>query len=199
MKLTIATRNAHKTGEIAQILPPRYQVSSLADYPEAPEIEENGSTFLANAALKAIGISQCIDGLILADDSGLCVDALGGAPGIYSARYAGEHGNDQANNAYLLEQLRALPVEQAPFRARFICAMSLAQNGIELAAFEGSVEGHITLRPEGEQGFGYDPLFIPDGYETSFGQLPAEIKNAISHRSQALKMLVEKLAELEGA
>ncbi len=193
MKLIIATRNAHKTQEIAQILPDCYQVSSLADYPDAPEVEETGLTFAANAALKALGISEYTDGLILADDSGLCVDAMGGEPGIYSARYAGEHGNDAANNAFLLKKLRALPSDQAPFRARFVCAMCLAQNGKQIAAFEGTVEGHITLTPEGTEGFGYDPLFIPDGYDTSFGLLPAEIKNSISHRSNALKMLSEML------
>lgn len=196
MKLVIATRNAHKTQEIAQILPQEYQVCSLAAYPDAPEIEEDGTTFAANAKLKAVGISQCIAGLILADDSGLCVDALAGEPGIYSARYAGEHGHDQANNAYLLDKLRALPAEQAPFTARFVCAMSLAQDGVELAAFEGHVEGHITLTPSGEQGFGYDPLFIPHGYDLSFGELPADVKNAISHRSNALNLLREKLATL---
>ncbi len=193
MKLIIATRNAHKTQEIAQILPDCYQVSSLANYPDAPDVEETGDTFAANAALKALGISSYTDGLVLADDSGLCVDALGGEPGIYSARYAGEHGNDAANNTYLLEKLKALPAEQAPFRARFVCSMCLAQNGQVIAAFEGTVEGHITLTPEGSEGFGYDPLFIPDGYNTSFGQLPAEVKNAISHRSKALQMLVEAI------
>ncbi len=195
MKLTIATRNAHKTQEIAQILPSSFEVCSLANYPDAPEIVEDGDTFLANAALKAVGISRCISGLILADDSGLCVDALGGEPGIYSARYAGEHGDDEANNAYLLDKLRALPAEQGPFTARFVCAMSLAQDGAEIAAFEGKVEGHITLSPEGKHGFGYDPLFIPLGYDTSFGLLPAEIKNAISHRSTALAMLSDYLAQ----
>ncbi|MFI3242918.1 MAG: RdgB/HAM1 family non-canonical purine NTP pyrophosphatase [Akkermansia sp.] len=197
MKLIIATRNAHKTQEIAQILPDCYEVLSLADFPDAPEVEETGSTFAANAALKALGISEYTDGLILADDSGLCVDALGGEPGIYSARYAGEHGNDAANNAFLLDKLRALPSEQAPFRARFVCAMCLAQQGQEIAAFEGTVEGHITLNPEGTEGFGYDPLFIPDGYDTSFGILPADIKNSISHRSNALKMLSDTLKNIQ--
>lgn len=195
MKLIIATRNTHKTQEIAQILPKYYEVCSLADYPDAPEVEETGKTFAANAALKALGISEFTDGLVLADDSGLCVDALGGEPGIYSARYAGVHGDDAANNQFLLEKLRALPSTQAPFRARFVCAMCLAQNGHEIAAFEGTVEGQITLIPEGSEGFGYDPLFIPDGYDTSFGLLPASIKNAISHRSNALALLVDVLKE----
>ncbi len=193
MKLIIATRNAHKTEEIAHILPDSFQVVSLAAYPDAPEVVEDGDSFAANAALKSVAISACYEGLVLADDSGLCVDALDGAPGIHSARFAGEHGNDAANNAYLLQKLRALAGgdEKMRFPARFVCAMSLAEAGREIACFEGVVEGHIALDAQGSGGFGYDPLFIPVGYDASFASLPPSVKNAISHRANALAALRE--------
>ncbi len=193
MKLIIATRNAHKTSEIAQILPSTFQVESLAAYPDAPDIVEDGDSFAANAALKSVGISACYDGLVLADDSGLCVDALDGAPGIHSARFAGEHGDDAANNAHLLDKLRALAGgdESQRFLARFVCVLSLSEAGREIVSFEGVVEGHIALDLRGEGGFGYDPLFIPVGYSDSFGVLPSEVKNSISHRAKALAALRE--------
>ena len=187
--LTIATRNAHKAQEIAAMLPPHFTVRTLADYPELPDVEETGTTFAENAALKACGISTALPGMVLADDSGLCVDALGGAPGVYSARYAGEHGNDAANNAKLLADLAALPATTAP-TARFMCAMCLAEGGHVKAEFIGKVEGHITANPAGEHGFGYDPLFVPDGYTCTMAELAAEQKNSISHRADALRQFL---------
>ena len=169
------------------MLPREYAVHSLADYPEAPEVEETADTFAGNAALKACGISALLPGLVLADDSGLCVDALDGAPGVMSARYAGEHGNDAANNARLLQDLAAVP---QPHTARFMCAMCVAEGGQVLAEFVGKVEGSITSSPAGEHGFGYDPLFVPDGYDCTMAQLPAEQKNAISHRADALQQFL---------
>ncbi len=192
--LTIATGNKHKAREIAAILPAHFVVRTLADYPALPEIEETGSTFAENACLKACGISAAIEGLVLADDSGLCVDALGGAPGVFSARYAGEHGNDAANNAKLLADLAAMPAG-TPATARFMCAMCLAEGGQVKAEFIGSVEGCITSSPAGEHGFGYDPLFVPAGYNCTMAELPAEQKNAISHRANALKQFVAYLAQ----
>ena len=194
MKKTIivATRNAHKAQEIAAILPEGYEVRTLADYPEAPEVEETADTFAGNAALKACGISALLPGMVLADDSGLCVDALGGAPGVMSARYAGEHGNDAANNARLLQELANLP---QPHTARFMCAMCLSEGGRVLAEFTGKVEGSITLTPAGEHGFGYDPLFVPAGYDCTMAQLPAEQKNTISHRADALQQLMQWINE----
>ena len=189
--LTIATRNKHKALEIAAILPPHFVVKTLADYPALPEVEETGSTFAANARLKACGIAALLPGLVLADDSGLCVEALGGAPGVMSARYAGEHGNDVANNARLLQELAKLP---APYAASFRCAMCLAQAGEVKAEFEGLVNGTITLSPTGEHGFGYDPLFVPDGYNCTMAELPAEEKNRISHRADALRQLMHYFA-----
>lgn len=192
--LTIATGNKHKAQEIAAILPAHFVVRTLADYPALPEIEETGSTFAENARLKACGISAVIEGLVLADDSGLCVDALGGAPGVFSARYAGEHGNDAANNAKLLADLAAMPAG-TPATARFMCAMCLAEGGQVKAEFIGSVEGCITSSPAGAHGFGYDPLFVPAGYNCTMAELPAEQKNAISHRANALKQFVAYLAQ----
>lgn len=185
--LIVATRNAHKVQEIAAMLPAEYEVHSLVDFPDAPEVEETADTFAGNAALKACGISDILPGMVLADDSGLCVDALGGAPGVMSARYAGEHGNDAANNARLLQELAAVP---QPHTARFMCAMCVAQGGKVLAEFVGKVEGSITSAPAGEHGFGYDPLFVPAGYDCTMAQLPAEQKNAISHRADALQQFL---------
>ncbi len=190
--LTLASRNAHKAEEIAAMLPPHYTVRTLADYPDLPEVEESGRTFAENAALKALAISAAVPGLVLADDSGLCVDALCGAPGVLSARFAGEHGADAANNAKLLRELAPL-LGEAPFNARFLCAICLAEGGRELAAFTGVVEGHITLAPRGVNGFGYDPLFVPCGFTRTMAELGAEEKNALSHRAHALKQVVEFL------
>lgn len=194
--LTIATRNAHKAQEIAAILPPHFTVRTLADYPTLPDVEETGTTFAENAALKACGISATLPGLVLADDSGLCVDALAGAPGVYSARYAGEHGNDAANNAKLLADLATLPADNAK-TARFMCAMCLAEGGRVKAEFIGKVEGSITATPAGEHGFGYDPLFVPHGYTCTMAQLPAEEKNRISHRADALQQFLAFINRLE--
>ncbi len=198
MILTLASRNAHKAAEIARMLPPRFEVRTLADFPDLPDVEETGTTFAENAALKAVEISRALPGLVLADDSGLCVDALGGAPGVHSARYAGEHGHDAANNAKLLHELAQRP-QEAPFCARFICAMSLAEGGCELAAFEGRVEGEITLCPRGSNGFGYDPLFVPAGHSRSMAELSAEEKNGLSHRARALQQVVAYLVGEEEA
>ncbi len=189
--LTLASRNAHKAEEIAQMLP-HMRVRTLADVPNLPDVEETGRTFAENAALKAVEISRALPGLVLADDSGLCVDALCGAPGVLSARFAGTHGDDAANNAKLLRELAPL-LGEAPFNARFICAMCLAEGGRVLASFEGKVEGHITLAPRGVNGFGYDPLFVPCGHRRTMAELSAREKNALSHRANALQQVVEFL------
>ncbi len=187
--LTIASLNAHKAEEIAHMLPPHIAVRTLADYPELPEVEESGRTFAENAALKAQAISSALPGLVLADDSGLCVDVLCGAPGVLSARFAGEHGDDAANNAKLLRELAPL-LGEAPFNAHFACAMCLAEGGRVLAAVEGIVEGHITLAPRGVNGFGYDPLFVPCGHARTMAELSSREKNKLSHRARALEQMV---------
>ena len=187
-ELVVATRNSHKTGEIAAMLKGRYVVKDLSAFPEAPEIEETGSTFAENARLKAVGISAVIPGMVLADDSGLEADALGGAPGVYSARFAGVQGDDAANNEKLVEALKnRLESERS---GRFRCVLVLAQAGEVLAEFDGTVEGHLETRPRGSEGFGYDPLFVPQGFAETFAELGPEVKNKLSHRSQALKKLV---------
>lgn len=190
--VTIATGNAHKALEIARILPPVYEVHTLADYPGLPEPPEVGRTFAANAACKSCGYSALIPGLVIADDSGLCVDVLNGQPGVISARYAGTHGDDQGNNNKLLRELSVMP-GQAPFTARYVCSISLACEGEELANFTGKAEGFITTTPRGTNGFGYDPLFIPAGYDCTMAELPSAVKDSISHRAEALKQLAAYL------
>ena len=181
-RLVVATRNAHKVEEIRAILTD-YEVCDLSVISDPPLVEETGTTFLANATLKALAISKLTDALVLSDDSGLEVDALGGDPGVFSSRYGGEDGNDALNNAKLLRELG----EEANRRARFRCVIVLARRGESLADFSGAVEGCILRADQGgEGGFGYDPLFVPDGHEESFARLGEEVKNTMSHRSRAL-------------
>jgi XTP/dITP diphosphohydrolase len=182
--LLVATRNTHKTEEITAMLAGFFEVSDLRSLPDAPEVEETGETFADNAALKANAISLFTGGWALADDSGLEVDALGGEPGVRSARFAGETATDADNNRLLFTRLAELP--GAPRTARFRCVLALSQNGTLLKTFDGAVEGRVIDSLRGPGGFGYDPLFIPDGYDETFGELPADVKNSISHRSRAL-------------
>ena len=184
--MTVATGNSHKTQEIRAMLGDAYEVTDLKSYPELPEVEETGATFLENATLKAVQISEQIGGLVLSDDSGLEVDVLHGAPGVHSARYAGVHGDDTANNAKLLANLEGVESREARFR----CVMVLAQNGQVLAHFDGAVEGKIIIEQQGAGGFGYDPLFVPDGYDRTFAELGEDVKNGLSHRAQAMQQAV---------
>lgn len=177
----------HKVREIRTILGPSFQVCDLCGLAETPEIEESGETFEENATLKAVAVSQIHQGWVIADDSGLEVDALGGAPGVYSARYSGEDATDAANNALLLKNLEN--VRGKDRKARFRCVIVLARAGRKVAVFSGSVEGIIVNQPKGTEGFGYDPLFIPQGFCETFGQLPAATKNRLSHRALALGKL----------
>ena len=185
--LLVSTRNAHKVGEIRAILGPRFHVSDLSSVPDMPEVEETGTTFEENATLKALAASLLFGGWVIADDSGLEVDALGGAPGVQSARYAGSDTNDAANNELLLRNLRSFHGSERS--ARFRCVIVLARNGRKLAAFSGAVEGSILSGPHGGGGFGYDPLFVPQGHSDSFAQLGSKVKNALSHRAMALRSL----------
>jgi XTP/dITP diphosphohydrolase len=189
--LLIATRNGHKTREIGQMLSSGWDVRDLDSLPHAPKIEENGSTFEENAALKALAISKIFTGLVLADDSGLEVDALGGAPGVHSARFSGPNANDAANRFLLMQKLRALGGFEFP--ARFRCVMVLASQGELLGSFGGIVEGKVILEERGVSGFGYDSLFVPRGYTETFGELQSEIKNSLSHRGRALAQVLEFL------
>lgn len=189
--LIFATRNAHKTEEIRAMLGERFEVFNATHFPDFPDIEETGTTFLENARLKALGISARIGGWVLSDDSGLEVDSLGGAPGVWSSSYGGVEGDHSRNNARLILEM----ADKADRRARFRCTMVLARGGNEVANFSGTVEGRILEAPEGNQGFGYDPLFVPDGHQSSFASLSVDEKNRLSHRARALAQVVDFLSE----
>lgn len=190
-RLILATRNAHKTEEIRHILGDRLEVLDVTSFPDLPEIEETGSTFLENARLKALGISRRIKGWVLADDSGLEVDALGGAPGVWSSSYGGEEGNHTKNNERLMQEMTG----KAERSARFRCTLVLAKEGVEKAVFTGTVEGLVAEAPSGNGGFGYDPLFIPEGHTATMADLGAEVKSTLSHRARAIRAFV---VEVEG-
>ena len=202
--LLIASHNAHKAAEIAEILGENFDVQSLARHHGAPEVEEDGDTYTANAVKKAAEtaawlssqvLAQALPDFVLADDSGLAVDALGGAPGVHSARYAGGDGNstDEANNAKLLRALAGVTGDNRG--AQFQCVLALAALGqaSEVRTFDGICRGRIAQAESGQVGFGYDPLFIPDGHDLSFAELGPLVKNAISHRASALGKLAEYL------
>lgn len=186
-RLLLATRNSHKTREFAEILGDEFDVHDLTEAVELPVVEETGLTFEANAILKAVEASKHFQGLVVADDSGLEVDALQGAPGIYSARYAGERATGAANVAQLLGELARC--ELGLRSARFRCSLALAQGGTLLGTFDGVVEGTIVDAPRGQGGFGYDPVFQPRGYEQTFAELSPAEKNRISHRARAIRSL----------
>jgi XTP/dITP diphosphohydrolase len=185
--LLVSTRNTHKVREIRAILGPSFEVSDLSVLPAMHEVEETGATFEDNAALKAVAASQLCDTWVIADDSGLEVDALAGAPGVYSARYAGTAATDADNNALLLRKLEGVYGKDR--LARFRCVIVLARAGRKLAVFNGVVEGVIALEPKGAGGFGYDPLFVPEGFCETFGELPEKTKNLLSHRARAVNKL----------
>ena len=189
MDLLLATRNTHKTREFAQLLGNAFQVSDLSSRSDLPIVEETGSTFAENATLKAVAISKCVSGFVVADDSGLEVDALNGAPGIFSARYAGQKATDAENVAKLLRELSG----RTPARARFRCVIALAREGELIRSFDGVVDGHIVDRARGTHGFGYDPVFVPDGFMETFAELGRKVKNDVSHRARAVGQLREFL------
>lgn len=208
--LFIATGNAHKVGEIRGVLGPTFRVQSPRDTGWSLEVEETGDTFAANACLKAVtwaayfGTEAGRLGVewVLADDSGLEVDALNGAPGVHSARFAarddGQPGNspDSENNAKLLHLLKEVPAGVRTARFRCVLAMTPVRSGKSTSAltaatlyFDGTCEGRIQMQATGRGGFGYDPLFVPEGYGTSFAELGDDVKNSLSHRGRALKKL----------
>src|SRR6266436_5417661 len=197
IELVVATRNRHKTREIQPILGPEFSVCDLGAHPEVSEIRESGTSFEENAKLKALAASKKLPSLVIADDSGLEVDALGGAPGIFSARYAGENAGDVPNVNKLLRELRKRNIATEKRSARFRCVIALAQNGKVLGVFEGFVEGKIVEPPRGSGGFGYDPIFEPKGFDQTFAEMTAESKNQISHRGQAIAALRKALREIE--
>lgn len=188
-RLIIATRNAHKTEEIRHILGDRFEITDVRSFPDLPEIEETGTTFLENARLKALGISREVGGWVLADDSGLEVDALGGAPGVWSSSFGGEEGNHGKNNERLMREMEGKDIRTARFR----CTLVLAKDGEEKAVFTGAVEGSIADAPSGNGGFGYDPLFIPEGHSATMADLGAVVKSRLSHRAKAIRLFVEEI------
>ena len=193
MKLYCATTNPGKLREFRLIVAHfgggKIEVESLSDIKQIEAPEETGSTFEENAALKAIYYSRFAPGPLFADDSGLAVDALDGAPGIYSARFAGEHAGDAANNQLLFEKLRSIENR----KARFVCAIALAQAGSVTGVWRGEVEGRIVDDLRGSEGFGYDPLFYFEPFGATFGQVAAEQKLLVSHRSKALELMIKQL------
>lgn len=189
MLLVLATRNRKKREEIVAILSDLgLQFGDLSDWRELPEVEETGTTFEENARLKAIAAARGTGHWALGEDSGLVVPALGGAPGVYSARYAGRQGDDEANNAKLLAELARVP--QADRSAYYVCSAALADPAGQVhAVTEGRCHGRILDAPRGSGGFGYDPLFLIPEYHRTFGELSPLVKHALSHRARALERL----------
>ncbi|MDK1004079.1 XTP/dITP diphosphatase [Bacillus subtilis] len=188
----IATHNPGKVKEFKEILEPRgYDVKSLAEIGFTEEIEETGHTFEENAILKAEAVAKAVNKMVIADDSGLSIDNIGGRPGVYSARYAGEQKDDQANIEKVLSELKGIEKEQRT--ARFRCALAVSIPGEETKTVEGHVEGYIAEEPRGEYGFGYDPIFIVKDKDKTMAELTSDEKNKISHRADALKKLSKLL------
>lgn len=189
--LVLATRNPHKTEEIRAMLADLpITVRDLTEFADCPEVEEDGKTLEANALKKALTAHRCTGLPVIADDTGLEVYYLLGAPGVYSARYAGEDATYEDNNRKLLSEMTQVPPRRR--QARFRCVVALVGAGLE-EYFEGKVEGDILRAPRGSNGFGYDPVFRPEDEERSYAELPAEDKNRISHRALAIRRLKDYL------
>ncbi|MEY4323691.1 MAG: hypothetical protein RL410_1472 [Actinomycetota bacterium] len=197
IEVVLATRNAHKVAEVQRIVDlicDDITVLDLSAWPDAPEVIEDAATFAGNALLKARAISAHTGKPAIADDSGLCVDALNGMPGIFSARWSGAHGQDKQNVSLLLDQLNEVP--DARRQAHFIAALVLSTpDGIERVV-EGVVEGEVIREPRGVDGFGYDPIFKPYGFDQTMAEISAAEKDAISHRGQALRAFVPVLMDV---
>ncbi|WP_010651073.1 XTP/dITP diphosphatase [Oceanobacillus massiliensis] len=188
-QIIIATKNAGKAKEFREFFS-KYGIEavSLLDMEQdIPDIEETGSTFEENAALKAEQISLLLNKPVLADDSGVMIDALDGRPGLYSARYAGEPKDDQANIDKVLKEMKEVPEQSRT--ARFICVLAVAVPGEETIFRKGLCEGKITFAEKGEKGFGYDPIFVPEGFDSTMAEIPSDTKNRISHRKNAINQL----------
>lgn len=188
-QLILATHNDHKAEEFRKILP-QYSVKTLADFGYYEEIEETATDLEGNSLLKAETIFKRYGNVVISDDSGLEVDVLNGAPGVYSARYAGESRNNQRNTEKLLDKLQGASNRKAQFRT--VITLMNAKNSFQ---FEGIISGTIAKSPRGEAGFGYDPVFIPEGYQLTFAELTADVKNKISHRANAIEKLLHFLNE----
>jgi XTP/dITP diphosphohydrolase len=192
----IATKNKGKAKEFEKLfLPKGLAVRTLLDYPELEDVEETGTTFEENAVLKAETIANVLGVRVIADDSGLEVDALEGRPGVYSARYAGSEKNDEANIDKVLEELQNVPENERT--ARFCCALAMAEPGKETLTVFGTCEGRILRERRGSNGFGYDPIFFVEAEGKAMAELPSEAKNKISHRANAIRKLEVVLEERE--
>jgi XTP/dITP diphosphohydrolase len=195
MELVVATRNRKKLREIKRILEGLdVELFTMDEFPVCPEVQETEKTFEGNAVKKAVAVSSCTGRAAIADDSGLEVDALGGAPGVYSARYAGEGVADRDNFEKLISELDSVPDEKRG--ARFVCVIALARPDAPVETFSGKVEGRIGRTPAGSSGFGYDPVFYPEGRRRTFAQMPPTEKDAMSHRGRALEKLRDYLASI---
>lgn len=190
MDFLIATNNPGKIEELRQLLADLpISLGGLSDIGIIDEVAETGATFAENAAMKAAGYSRIAGIPALADDSGLVIDYLGGEPGVHSARYAGESANDDKRIAKVLREMRPAPAETRT--ARFVCVAAIADGtGNVLHSAEGVCEGSIIHAPRGHGGFGYDPIFVPEGFDKTFGELPPEVKNMISHRGRAIAKII---------
>ncbi len=194
-QVIIATKNKGKAKEFEQLFAPLgVKVLTLLDLPESPDIEETGTTFEENATLKAETIAKQTDSFVLADDSGLVIDVLDGRPGIYSARYAGEDCDDEANIDKVLEEMDGVPTSERT--ARFYCALALAKANMETITVAGTCEGLILTERKGTEGFGYDPIFYVPSEKKTMAQLAPNEKNKISHRNDALKKLEPQVRKL---
>lgn len=195
-EIIIATKNPGKAKEFIEIFGPYgFEVKTLLDYPDAPDVEETGTTFVENAILKAEAISNLFSKTVIADDSGLSIDALEGRPGVYSARYAGLDKDDQANIDKVLAELRGVPTEKRT--ARFHCTLALKAPGQDPVTFDGTCEGVILSEQRGNNGFGYDPIFFVPEMDKTMAEMSGEEKHRISHRGNAIRLLrkwIEKQA-----
>ncbi|QVL31852.1 RdgB/HAM1 family non-canonical purine NTP pyrophosphatase [Telmatocola sphagniphila] len=195
-KLVLGTKNKKKLTELKDLLADLpFEVLDLSPWPDVPDVEETGTTFEENARLKATGFARSVREYVLAEDSGLVVPALKGAPGVYSARYGGTHGNDAANNTRLLAELKDIPPEKR--EAYYVCTAALADpEGNVLVVTEGRCHGRIVSDYRGGGGFGYDPLFLVPEYHQTFGELSLRVKQALSHRAKAVSQLRPVLRRL---
>lgn len=188
LELVVATKNKKKLAEVKTLLKDfGLKISSLADYKNLPRIIENGKSFQENAVKKAVKIAAATGKLTLGEDSGLCVDALGGDPGVYSARFSGKNKDDRQNNLKLLKLLKGLPLSKR--KAHYVCAVALANKNGLIGVVEGRCNGLIGFELKGRHGFGYDPLFVIPKHRKTFGELDERIKHKLSHRYRALKKI----------
>ncbi|MFG1616819.1 RdgB/HAM1 family non-canonical purine NTP pyrophosphatase [Nonomuraea wenchangensis] len=193
MKIVLATRNPGKIAELRRILS-GFDIVGLEEFPEIGDVAETGVTFEDNALLKAHAVAQGSGLPAVADDSGLCVDVLNGMPGVFSARWSGRHGDDRGNLDLLLAQVSDVPADK--LSAHFACVAALALPSGEQRVVEGTLPGHLVRAPRGDHGFGYDPIFVPEGEQRTTAELAPEEKDAISHRGRAFRALAPLVREL---